>query len=310
MTNILIPRSDSQSAKIIEPSDFEKYFSSDIIKDYRKSGFTITAGSGLAATVSTGVARVKGLYIESDASQSVSSLTASNTNYIYITLARDSNSEAESWSLTKNTTGSTPTDSFYIGRAITNGSSVTSVNQTDVVDDPLVINTGESSMVSPKSVTIGDYTTPTAVTSSSAASGFALANIKDGNTSTVWKTDSENNPFVYADMGAAVNICALAWYHDSATTEVTVKVQSSTDASNWTDERTITVSNLVASVYNYIRFNTVNARYLRIYGTGSSKILASAEIKVQKKTDNELIMSHGHLNISNSATTIELDGTA
>jgi len=310
MTNILIPRSDSQSAKIIEPSDFEKYFSSDIIKDYRKSGFTITAGSGLAVNVSTGVARVKGLYIESDASQSVSSLTASNTNYIYITLARDSNSEAESWSLTKNTTGSTPTDSFYIGRAVTNGSSVTSVNQTDVVDDPLVINTGESSMVTPKSVTIGDYTTPTAVTSSSAASGFALANIKDGNTSTVWKTDSENNPFVYADMGAAVNMCALAWYHDSATTEVTIKVQSSTDASNWTDERTITVSNLVASVYNYIRFNTVNARYLRIYGTGSSKILASAEIKVQKKTDNELIMSHGHLNISATDTAIELDGTA
>lgn len=310
MTNILIPRSDSQSAKIIEPSDFEKYFSSDIIKDYRKSGFTITAGSGLAVNVSTGVARVKGLYIESDASQSVSSLTASNTNYIYITLARDSNSEAESWSLTKNTTGNTPTDSFYIGRAVTNGSSVTSVNQTDVVDDPLVINTGESSMVSPKSVTIGDYTTPTAVTSSSAASGFALANIKDGNTSTVWKTDSENNPFVYADMGAAVNMCALAWYHDSATTEVTIKVQSSTDASNWTDERTITVSNLVASVYNYIRFNTVNARYLRIYGTGSSKILASAEIKVQKKTDNELIMSHGHLNISATDTAIELDGTA
>ena len=310
MTNILIPRSDSQSAKIIEPSDFEKYFSSDIIKDYRKSGFTITAGSGLAVNVSTGVARVKGLYIESDASQSVSSLTASNTNYIYITLARDSNSEAESWSLTKNTTGNTPTDSFYIGRAVTNGSSVTSVNQTDVVDDPLVINTGESSMVSPKSVTIGDYTTPTAVTSSSAASGFALANIKDGNTSTVWKTDSENNPFVYADMGAAVNMCALAWYHDSATTEVTIKVQSSTDASNWTDERTITVSNRVASVYNYIRFNTVNARYLRIYGTGSSKILASAEIKVQKKTDNELIMSHGHLNISATDTAIELDGTA
>jgi hypothetical protein len=310
MTNILIPRSDSQSAKIIEPSDFEKYFSSDIVREYRKSGFTITAGSGLAATVSTGVARVKGLYIESDASQSVSSLTASSTNYIYITLARDSNSEAESWSLTKNTTGSTPTDSFYIGRAITNGSSVTSVNQTDVVDSALVINTGEEYIVSPKSVTIGDYTIPTAVSSSSAASGFALANIKDDNTSTIWKTDSENNPFVYADMGAAVNMCALAWYHNSATTEVTVKVQSSPDASSWTDERTITVSNLVASVYNYIRFNTVNARYLRIYGTGSSKILASAEIKVQKKTDNELLMSHGHLSISNSVTTIELDGTA
>jgi hypothetical protein len=311
MSRILIPRSDSISAKIIEPSDFEKYFSSDIVRDYRKTGFTITAGSGLAVNISTGSARLKGLYIESDATESVSSLTANNTNYIYITLARDSNSEAESWSFTKNTTGSTPTDSFYVGRAVCGASSVTSVNQTDVVDSALVINTGESSVVSPKSVTIGDYTTPTAVTASSAASGFASSNAKDGNTSTVWKTNASTNPFIHADMGSAVNLCALAWYHNSATTETTVKIQSSTDASNWTDERIITVSNLVADVYNYIRFNVVNARYLRIYGSsGSSTVLASAEIKVQKNTDSVLLLSHGHLSISNTDTGIELDGTA
>ena len=85
MTRILIPRSDSQSAKIIEPSDFEKYFSSDIVRDYRKSGFVITAGSGLAVNVAVGTARLKGLYVESDAVESVGSLTANNTNHIYIT---------------------------------------------------------------------------------------------------------------------------------------------------------------------------------------------------------------------------------
>ena len=311
MSRILIPRSDSISAKIIEPSDFEKMFSSDIVKDYRKNGFAITAGSGLAVNVAVGVARVKGLYLESDAVESVSSLTASNTNYIYITLARDSNSEAESWSLTKNTTGSTPADSFYIGSVVCGGSSVTSVNQTDVVDSPLVINTGEDSVISKKSVTIGDYTTPTAVTASSAATSFASANAKDGNTSTIWKTNSETNPSIYADMGSAVNLCALAWYHDSATTETSIKIQSSSNASSWTDERTILTSNLVSGVYNYIRFNVVNARYLRIYGvSGSSLVLASAEIKVQKQTDAEIVLSHGHLSISNSDTGIELDGTA
>jgi len=311
MSRILIPRSDSISAKIIEPSDFEKYFSSDIVRDYRKTGFTITAGSGLAVNISTGSARLKGLYIESDATESVSSLTANNTNYIYITLARDSNSEAESWSFTKNTTGSTPTDSFYVGRVVCGGSTVSSINQTDVVDDALVINTGESSVVSPKSVTIGDYTTPTAVTASSAASGFASSNAKDGNTSTVWKTNTEANPLIYADMGSNVNLCALAWYHESATTEATVKLQTSTDASNWTDVRTISVGNLVASTYNYIRFNVKTARYLRIYGnSGGSVVLASAEIKVQKKTDAELLISHGHLSISATDTGIELDGTA
>ena len=112
-------------------------------------------------------------------------------------------------------------------------------------------------------------------------------------------------------MGSAVNLCALAWYHNSATTETSIKIQSSTDASNWTDERTILTSILVANVYNYIRFNVVTARYLRIYGiSGSSLVLASAEIKVSKKTDSELAIIHGHLAISNSDTGIELDGTA
>ena len=310
MSRILIPRSDSISAKIIEPSDFEKYFSSDIVKDYRKTGMVITAGAGLSVNISAGVIRLKGLYLESDATENVASLTASTANYIYVTLARDSNSEAESWSFVKSVSGTTPTDSFALGTIVCDGSSVTTVNQTTVVDNPLVINTEDSAVLSPKSVAIGDYTTPTAVTASSSATSFAVANIKDGNTGTVWKTNSENNPFVYADMGSANNICALAWYHNSATTETTIKIQSSPDASAWTDERVILTSNLVASVYNYIRFNVVNARYLRIYGTGNSKILASAEIKVQTQTDNQLLTSHGHLVISNSDTGIELDGSA
>ena len=311
MSRILIPRSDSQSAKIIEPSDFEKYFSSDIVRDYRKTGFVITAGSGLSINIAAGTARVKGLYVEADASENVASLTANSPNHIYITLARDSNSEAESWSFTKNTTGSLPADSFFIGNAVCGGGTVTTVNQTEVVDSALVINTGDDSVISKKSVLIADYTTPTAVTASSAASGFASANAKDDNTSTVWKTNASTNPFIYADMGSAVNLCAIAWYNNAATTETTVKIQTSTDASSWTDKRTILTSNLVASVYNFIRFNTTTARYIRIYGSsGSSLVLSAAEIKVQKKTDAELLISHGHLPISNSDTGIELDGTA
>ena len=311
MSRILIPRSDSLGAKIIEPSDFEKYFSSDIVRDYRKTGFVVTAGSGLAVNIAVGVARVKGLYVESDASESVGGLTASSPNYIYITLARDSNSEAESWSFTKNTSGSLPADSFFIGNVVCGGSTVTTINQTEVVDAPLVINTGEDSVIAKKSVLIADFTTPTAVTASSAASGYASSKAKDDNTGTVWKTNASTNPFIYADMGSAVNLCAIAWYNDAATTETTVKIQTSTDASSWTDKRTVLTSNLVASVYNFIRFNTTTARYIRIYGSsGSSLVLSAAEIKVQKKTDAELLISHGHLAISNSDTGIELDGTA
>jgi len=134
MTKILIPRSDSISAKIIEPSDFEKFYTDDIIPDYKKSGFTLTAGSGLAVNVSSGVVRLKGLYLESSASETVSSLTASDVNYIYVKLARDSASEAESWDFFKNLTGTTPTDAFFIGTATTNGSAVTAVDQDTVTD--------------------------------------------------------------------------------------------------------------------------------------------------------------------------------
>ena len=311
MSRILIPRSDSLGAKIIEPSDFEKYFSSDIVKDYRKTGFVITAGSGLSVNIALGTARVKGLYIEATATENVATLTANSPNHIYITLARDSNSEAESWSFTKNTTGSLPADSFFLGNAVCGASTVTTVNQTEVVDSALVINTGDDSVIAKKSVLIADYTTPTAVTASSAASGYASSKAKDDSTSTVWKTNASTNPFIYADMGSAVNLCAIAWYNDAATTETTVKIQTSTDASSWTDKRTVLTSNLVASVYNFIRFNTITARYIRIYGTsGSSLVLSAAEIKVQKKTDAELLISHGHLAVSNSDTGIELDGTA
>ena len=119
MAKVLIPRSDSVSAKVIEPSDFESMFSDDIINDYVRSGFTLTAGSGLAVNIAVGKARLKGLFIHNDSASSKSSLTASNTNYIYVTLTRDTNSEAESWDFTSNTTGSTPTDSLFIeiGRA-------------------------------------------------------------------------------------------------------------------------------------------------------------------------------------------------
>ena len=311
MSRILIPRSDSISAKIIEPSDFEKMFSSDVVRDYRKSGFVITVGSGLAVNIAVGLARVKGLYVESDAVESVASLTANLPNYIYITLARDSNSQAESWSFTKNTSGSTPADSFPLGTVVCGASTVSSVDQTSVVDSPLLINTGDDSVIAKKSETIGDYTTPTTVTASSAAGSFPSSNAKDGNTGTVWKTNASTNPFIYVDMGSAANLSALAWYNDPATTETSIKIQSSSNASAWTDERVILTSRLASTAYSFIRFNVVNARYIRIYGnSGSSLVLASAEIKVHKQTDSELILNHGHLSISNSDTGIELDGTA
>ena len=133
MTKYLIPRSDSVSVKIIEPSDFEKYFTSDLVPDYKYSGYTLSGGSGLTVNITSGTVRLKGFVVESTASETVSGLTANDVNYIYVKLARDSNSEAESWDFDKNVSGTTPTDAFYIGTATTNGTTVTSVNQADVI---------------------------------------------------------------------------------------------------------------------------------------------------------------------------------
>ena len=129
MSKILIPRSDSVSAKVIEPSDFEELFSSDVIRDYVQSGFTVTAGSGTAVNIAAGKIRLKGLFVYHSAQSSLS-VTASNTNHIYAKLSRDGNSEAESWTFEANTTGNAPSDSIKIATCVVSGSAVTSVDQT------------------------------------------------------------------------------------------------------------------------------------------------------------------------------------
>jgi hypothetical protein len=130
MTRVLIPRSDNSSAKIIEASDWEKYFA-NILRDYVKTGFTITAQcpNVLAVNVSSGEARLKGLYIENTTQCSVTCLTACSTNYIYATICRDPSCEPQGWVFSKNTTGTTPACSMILGSATTNGSTVTSINQ-------------------------------------------------------------------------------------------------------------------------------------------------------------------------------------
>ena len=78
MTRILIPRSDNTSAKTIEASDWEKYFTSDFLLDYKKSGLCVTAQCPniLAVNISCGKARVNGIYVENTTTCSVTCLTA------------------------------------------------------------------------------------------------------------------------------------------------------------------------------------------------------------------------------------------
>lgn len=131
----------------------------------------------------------------------------------------------------------------------------------------------------------------------------------DDNTATKHTSSSMTNPSILLDMSSSVNASALAIYPDmTLTTETEIKIQGSADAVTFTDLRKITVSNLTDSAWNYIRFNVGLYRYIRIYGTGTSKILSIYEVKALKYTDALLLLGHGHLAISNSDTSIPLTG--
>lgn len=131
MARILIPRSDNISAKTIKASDWEKYFGNTVLCDYIASGLCVTAQCPniLAVDISSGSARVKGLHLCNSTTCSVTCLTACSTNKIYMQICRDPCSEPQAW-IFGTTTGCLPADSFRIANAITNCSTVTSINQT------------------------------------------------------------------------------------------------------------------------------------------------------------------------------------
>jgi len=132
MVKVLIPRSDSVSVKIIEPSDSEKLLKG-IVNDHVYSGFTVTASSGVnrSVDVSVGIAKIKGYHVENDADQTTAfTFGSDSTHFLYLKLFRDVNSEPERWDYTSNTTGVTPTDALMIAKVITSAGDVSSVDQT------------------------------------------------------------------------------------------------------------------------------------------------------------------------------------
>ncbi len=147
-------------------------------------------------------------------------------------------------------------------------------------------------------------------------SGHLASLAVDDSTTTYWQSNAETNPNIYVDCtgGASnVNLSQLALFPNSDSTETEIKIQYATNAGgtgSWTDARTITYSNLTNGEYNYIRFNNVIGRYVRIYGSsGASKILAINEIKTLEPSDADIRNDHGHLAISATDTSLALNGT-
>lgn len=132
MTKILIPRSDNSSAKIIEASDWEKYFA-DVLPNYFITGFAVTATAGCnrSVDIATGAARLLGLYVSNTTVDTAGyTFGTDDTHYLYITIDRDPGLEPEAWVYSSNTTGITPVDSIYLATVVTAGGDVSSVDQT------------------------------------------------------------------------------------------------------------------------------------------------------------------------------------
>tara|TARA_R110002126_G_scaffold94505_1_gene223031 strand:+ start:251 stop:1051 length:801 start_codon:yes stop_codon:yes gene_type:complete len=89
-----------------------------VVERYRLSGYTVAAGTGLNADIAAGTCVVNGYHIVSDATQAVA-VTASQTNYIWL------NADG---TLSHNTTGTNPGSELLLGKAVTDGSGVTSVS--------------------------------------------------------------------------------------------------------------------------------------------------------------------------------------
>jgi len=138
--------------------------------------------------------------------------------------------------------------------------------------------------------------------------GCALA--IDDNVATSWASTSEVNPNIYVDMASATTTSNLGLYPNANTTETEIKIQSSSDALAWTDQRTITWSNLTEGAWNFIRFNLLSARYWRIYGSsGNASILEIDEIKVlDAVSDADVRNLHGHIPISATDTSLNNAG--
>jgi len=111
-------------------------------------------------------------------------------------------------------------------------------------------------------------------------------------------------------MGSSTRMDHVAINYDSGdgTTETQFLVQTSDDNSTWTTQRTINFTQL-SNGWNYIRFTPITVRYVRLYGTGTSKRLSLRELKVKNSiSDTTLYETHGHKTISTTDTSIGLNG--
>lgn len=97
-------------------------------QNYVLSGLTVSATyPDLEIDVASGVTLIEGYRVTSSAPLSAT-LAANDTNYIYLQLTRDGSNNVTGAQLVANVTGSTPTDSVLICKAVTDATAITSTH--------------------------------------------------------------------------------------------------------------------------------------------------------------------------------------
>ncbi|HVD96976.1 MAG TPA: discoidin domain-containing protein [Cytophagaceae bacterium] len=102
----------------------------------------------------------------------------------------------------------------------------------------------------------------TAVSSSVENAGAPPGNAVDGNMSTRWSSAFTDNEWIYVDLGSVYDIDSVVLYWESAYGKQ-YNIQTSADASSWTDQYVETNSD---GGKDKIVFSATNVRYVRMLG--------------------------------------------
>ena len=136
------------------------------------------------------------------------------------------------------------------------------------------------------------------------------ANVKDGNTSTKWKSANEANPVLQLTLSASADKepAAMALYLDKSLNTLTAfTIDVSADGSTWYTVRTITLASLTTNAYNYFRWNRhfQQNRYVRLRGT-STGVLSVTEVKLLSPTESQWNRRQGTKAISPTSQALAL----
>lgn len=244
---------------------------------------TVTAGNGTSYTVNLGSANG----FNSAVTLGISGLPAGANG----TFSPASVTPAGASTLTVTTTTGVSAGSYPLTVTGTSGSLSHNAAATLVVNAPPVTT---------NNLALGKTATASSIWNAT----YAASNAIDGTTATRWSAASgqTNNQWLQIDLGTATTFCTVVIKETSYPRVTGFKVQSSTDGTTFTDLATGTTIGANMTV----TFNSVSARYVRLYITTASAVPTINEFEVYGSGFNPFPMGWSDSDIG----AVGIDGTA